>query len=463
MGERLTRMLDRLLVVVLTAATAVLAVSSEAASVNSTADLTAPDEAQIYEINQEYDHAIDGYKAHIESTEEDIGPFAEELIDPLMGLARSYKAIGDYDSSIKATERAQHLSHRHDGVYSLRQLEMMDLLTEINLGSQQAEEANKNQLFSLFISEHNYDKDSLEILTALEKMSHWYVETGQFNRAFETLDRSEQIVTQNRGVTDPLQFPSIIMRAKVKRLMRSCCSHKVLEEALVIIQSNPNISNTWRSQVYVELADAYSVVGNEAGADNYYRMAWAAMGEKERQINFAYPQEIALSKPLADYNRSNVRIFRVERDRFGQEQMAQLTPQEQLVFEALPPQEFLLPLNNNDYKVRIKDNRYRDPYDRENVIRVVGHPFQFVHKQLLNILPMSLQGDDALFRMGIELNFTVDANGDLSDIEVSTSSLPSKLTRLMRQVLRRATFRPRMVNGEPVSTSHVTLYQTFEP
>ncbi|HIG39590.1 MAG: hypothetical protein ABGY96_30485 [bacterium] len=457
-------MLDRLLVVVLTTATAVLAVSSEAASVNSTADLTAPDEALIYEINQEYDHAIGGYKADIESTEEHIGPFAEELIDPLMGLARSYKAIGDYDSSIKASERAQHLSHRHDGVYSLRQLEMMDLLTEINLNSRQAEEADKNQLFALFIAEHNYDRDSMEILPALEKMSHWYVETGQFSRAFKTLDRSEQIVTQNRGATDPLQFPSIIMRAKIKRLMRSCCSHKVLEEALVIIQANPNISNEWRSQVYVELADAYSVIRNEAGADNYYRLAWAAMGEKDRQENFAHPQEIALSKPLTDSNRSsNVRIFRIEKDRFGQAQMAQLTPQEQLVFEALPPQEFLLPLNSNDYKVRIKDSRYRDPYDDEKVIRVVGHPFQFVHKQLLNILPLSLQGDDALFRMGIELNFTVGANGDLSDIEVSTAGLPSKLTRLMRQVLRKATFRPRLVNGEPVATSHVTLYQTFEP
>jgi TonB family protein len=61
----------------------------------------------------------------------------------------------------------------------------------------------------------------------------------------------------------------------------------------------------------------------------------------------------------------------------------------------------------------------------------------------------------------IELSFTVTSEGDLEEIEVKNSTAPVKLDRLVVDALRKAHYRPGLVNGLPVTTKNVSLVQTF--
>ena len=93
----------------------------------------------------------------------------------------------------------------------------------------------------------------------------------------------------------------------------------------------------------------------------------------------------------------------------------------------------------------------------------IGRPFKFLYDQLMHVLPMSLQKDEVLKKLTVSMDFTVGADGEVSDIIVSSDQGPSRLKALMQNVLVRATFRPRMVDGEPVETKHVKLVESFDP
>ncbi|HJL60361.1 MAG TPA: tetratricopeptide repeat protein [Pseudomonadales bacterium] len=448
-------MLIRLLILV-----SITLVSSVLAASDSDDTTVAPELALSFEANQEFELAIDAYQQQVTKAEAAFGPFSEELIDPLMGLARSYFAVSDYDAAFKTNERAQHLTHRNQGVYSIRQLEGIDLMTQIYLSQREIEMADKQQIFSLFISEHHFGKESIDLLPALAKMSMWYMDTGQYRHAQDVLARSRDIIKSSGNTHEPSQIPAIIETAKIKRLRRSCCSHKILQDALAIVDANPDIGNDLRAWIYVELADSYTVRGEAEKAANNYRLAWQAMNEKQRWDYFLQPRPIALSKELEE--KSNLRILRAEKNRFGRGKFEPMSVEEKLLLETLPPQEFHIPVNDHDYKVRIRDRMFRHPEDKKT-FRVVGHPFQFVHEQLLNILPQSMHDDEDLAKLYVELSFTVNQKGSIREVEVESSNVPAKVRRLMRQVLRKTKFRPRILAGEMITTSQVQLYQTFEP
>ncbi|HIE82918.1 MAG TPA: hypothetical protein EYQ00_03305, partial [Dehalococcoidia bacterium] len=173
------------------------------------------------------------------------------------------------------------------------------------------------------------------------------------------------------------------------------------------------------------------------------------------------PREIALSKVLHDRERLNAAIFVPTSDYLGRVRLEELKPQDRLIEESMKPQEFFLPQLSKDYKFRLKDRG--DSFERQRVTRVIGYPIQFVYAQLMHILPVHLRRNDGLAQLGIELNFTVGTNGRISDIKINSENSPRNLVRLMKKVLRQVTYRPRMINGKPVETSNVKIYQTFEP
>jgi hypothetical protein len=94
---------------------------------------------------------------------------------------------------------------------------------------------------------------------------------------------------------------------------------------------------------------------------------------------------------------------------------------------------------------------------------MIGKPFQFVLRQIENILPMSMKHEASLANISIGLDFTVTDEGTIRDVEFTMSNAPVKLNRLMEEVIKKARFRPALVDGHPVSTQNVTIIQSFAP
>ncbi|MBT3562551.1 MAG: tetratricopeptide repeat protein, partial [Gammaproteobacteria bacterium] len=80
-----------------------------------------------------YELAIEGYSSLIDELEATGGLFSPDLIDPLLGLARSHLALKDLEAAEDSAARAQHVQHRNEGVLSLDQLAAVDIKTKIHL------------------------------------------------------------------------------------------------------------------------------------------------------------------------------------------------------------------------------------------------------------------------------------------------------------------------------------------
>lgn len=415
----------------------------------------------LLESDRQFTEALQQYEIEVEAIQTEHGVFNYRLIEPLMGIARIQFSQGDLEAATESIHRAQHVSHRQDGVHSLRQLEGTELLTRIFLAEDKPLLADKQQRFAYYISAQAHEPDSLEVLPALEKLADWYTKTGQLHRARKLNERGIEIVENHFGEDSIQQLPYLQQLAKLKRLQRVCCSTRVMEQALTLIDNNPNIDNNLKANTYLQVADAYIASGSRNDAELYYQKAWTHMTPSQQVANFSKPKRIVFSKPLNNSALSDAKIFRPDRDRFGSRDLRPLSSDELRSFSSVPPQEFVVTENDSDYNIRIRDRTVNNGFDTEPTMRTVGKPFTFLHAQLLQILPTRFQRDEVLSQVSLDIVFEVDAKGRAHNIRVLQSDVPGKLTRLMRDVVRKTRFRPKMENGVLVATPEHQLTQTF--
>ena len=398
---------------------------------------------------------IEEYKQLIARISRKSGDFSADLFEPLLGLGRAYAAIGNVEQAHDTFDRAQHITHRNEGVYSPKQLEILEIKTRLALQSSEPLEADRLQRFLFFINRHNFE--NLEVLPAYLDIAKWYMETGQYLRARKVLEEAVAIIHESAGVYDLTLLEPLQLIARSRRLQGICCTEKFLFKVLDIIENNDNVPQDIQAAAYAELADAYTVSGKSKDAAKFYSLASLTANTTVSQE----PRMIAMSRQLDGTRRHNTQMFRLERNLFaGRRSLRRMSVQEQLEAAYQPPQRFVLPLNENTYGVKIRDARA--PTDTsEPVLKMVGNPFQFIFKQLETILPGSLRNEANLANISIALEFTVTGTGGIRDIEVTKSNAPVKLDRLMKEVLRKTRFRPALVDGQPVITHNVTLEQSF--
>ena len=83
------------------------------------------------------------YQKSIHIIERHKGVFAPELLTSLNHLGSLYYDISNYELAMDAFRRAQHITHRNTGVYSLEQLKFIDWITVINLNTSRSKDADK--------------------------------------------------------------------------------------------------------------------------------------------------------------------------------------------------------------------------------------------------------------------------------------------------------------------------------
>ncbi|MFT7132323.1 MAG: hypothetical protein ACI81O_001032 [Cyclobacteriaceae bacterium] len=421
----------------------------------------------------DYPAAIEGYQILIDEITADQGDFSLALVEPLIGLSRSLLKTGDVDAAEQAARRAQHLYHRNDGVLAIGQVDAIKLLVQYYLQTGQPALADQQQQFAYYLAtRQGYNSDDL--LPAGYALADWYKETGQYRAARQTLELIiEQYTPQPRGAEDSSAHPALLVAytqlATITRLDGICCSYRKLDTAARLFNTNEMLSSQQKMALNLALGDAHLLSNRNTEAMDYYRKAWL-ISEEEQLDTFDVPREIAQSGVLVQRDPSHqVWIPRTERSGFAtnnssngafSREFRQANFEERLSLASLPPQSFTLPLNNNNYQVSIRETYTDNKADRAQ--SMIGAPFQFSYNQLMHILPSSLQKPEKLADLAIEMEFTVDADGNLRDISILNESLPRGLRTMMLKVLVKSKFRPRLEDGVPMATQGVKLIQTFK-
>lgn len=427
---------------------------------------TGPANVVLTDEQRQYIKDIASYRQTIATISARDGTYAATLLEPLIELGRTLIRTGDYAEAADALHRAQNILHRSQGVDSLRQLGIVDLLQKIELIQGKPLSADQLARFSLFISEHNFPADSLQLLPSMFKLADWYMETAQNGKARKVLKRAEKIVAGKAGPKDPRMIDVLERQALNTQLGRLSRSYRYLEKARDIVKANPGLPTDEQAEVYVSLGDAYIESRKTDQAIAAYQAAWKLLGDKAASQKFGRPEAIPASRDLDLFRRLDRNTYVPDTNPMGTPPdlvlqgipLLRLTDEEMTSYPYVSPQAFTVSDKpNQGYQISER------PQPGKNIPpaqRLSGEPFQFLRSQLLETI-FGARKDEILAHTVIHLDFTVGADGKTSDIQVTGNKVPRKIRDLMRQVVALTRFRPRIVDGKPVATEHVKLVQTF--
>ena len=249
--------------------------------------------------------------AHLEPL---LPQFSPELISVI--LARSYTLITmeELDEARQQLRRAQHITHRHDGVYTVSQLPIIEKLFEISARTGDYLNADKQRLFTLQILKKTHGSQSEELLPALVDLGRYYGEraasTGQFGdgqlnhlrqslfrQSIEMYEEAISIIEEKFGKTDPRLIAPLQGIARTRYIQRSNKkSEQAAERALALIESNPATDTQDKVYAIIRVGDLYTLTADKRASDLYLR-AWRLIQESDefkgqRSEIFGRPQRL---------------------------------------------------------------------------------------------------------------------------------------------------------------------------
>jgi len=351
------------------------------------------------------------------------GPFDPFLFNMLMVKASIHAEHGEWAPAKELLRRAQHIVHRDDGVYTQRQLPIIDRLTRIDLEQGDPVSADREQRFNLKISEQAYGDDSEELVPVLEKVGDYFSDRGSeipvrelsriccgsydaqilrdrfpdqntefliryrnslFHESYDLYERAIKILEDKYGENDPRLVEPLrtLAWARLMDQRPNKSAEALMERAYNIVAENPATDISDRIKALVGLADLYNISYDRKAGERYLE-AW--------QMLMDHPELTQLRHEVFG---APIRLFPLQR--------------------ALP----------------------------------------------LSRRPMSTEDDAEIYA---DVVFTIDEDGSTSDVEILESNLPNDdASALRRFVQRRVKYRPRIVDGQLVKTEGMFLHQTYK-
>lgn len=374
------------------------------------------------------------YKQSIRIIEKHKGVYAAALLSPLRDLGSLYYNHSDYEFALNTLRRAQHITHRNDGVYSLEQLPFVDSITMLNIKTGQVKDADRQQRFYYSINVQNYGEDDPRMVPAMNKMADWYKASGQFKKALKTYEKVLLVIDKFKlgeiKKLRPLRGLSTVIYLK-----GGCCVDEPLGEALQIVMSDPGSDHVAELEALVHLADMQMIRNKKAAAKEYYEHAWASLGSENPLIHelFDTPELLGVSR-VADVHKAYYMTV---------DGRANAT---KTVYRVGRYQESASGISFGKKK-------------KKPATAVIGRPLSLCHSQALELARTN--DSDKLAQYFVDVNFTVTSEGAVKNISLLDSNAPRRLQHYVTNTLRQARYRPSFREGKAVDTNDIRLRQTF--
>lgn len=149
--------------------------------------------------NRDYDSALRNFEASIDIIERIDNRLSRELINPLQGLAATHASMGRPDLASRTYQRAVHVSHVNDGPHNKDQVETLGSMAELYLSLGEYEDASDVQESIFSIQSRNIDPDSIDILPALRSRADWEHRLQRYERERSTWRRIIDVLESEYG------------------------------------------------------------------------------------------------------------------------------------------------------------------------------------------------------------------------------------------------------------------------
>lgn len=378
------------------------------------------------------------FKRSIRLAESHKGQFTQELQLTLSNLGTLYFDTERYDLALKTFRRAQHIAHRSDGVYSLKQLELVDWFIKISIMTREYKQADTQQRFYYQINEINYGAEDLRIVPALNKLGDWYKAIEQLKNALQSYRKAVGVL-EKHNIADHTMLTSLKGISSILYLKGNCCAEVPLMDALEIIAKDPAADRTDEIEALLHLADLNMVEKKGDAAKKIYRRAWSMLTSGDEQNEkadtiFGSPVLLGISR-VDDMPNA---FYRARRN---------ATPVDRVIYPERDK-------NSSGFSFSFSARQSQPTH------QLIGTPLPLCYPQVLDLARADSSAELASYYM--DLDFTVTDKGSVSKVSVVDSNTPPKLMKYVKNMLHKSRYRPRVVAGETVDTEHMLVRQTFQ-
>ena len=247
--------------------------------------------------NKDYEKAQQNYVAAIGIIEQVEDRLNSAQINPLRGLGAAQLASGRPDQALDTFGRAQHVSHVNEGPDNLDQVTILESIAETYIYVGEFEQAYDflDRVYRLYA--RKYGAGSEDIIPALYKRVEWQHRLRLYASERDTYRRIIKLVERHQGKKSPALIRPLtslgnlylFVGAKDRQYHRDSyltTGDVYLKRAKLISEEHPDLNWEIRENTFLALADFY-ILSNKAGqAIKVYQDAWDLLSEdKSRLIN----------------------------------------------------------------------------------------------------------------------------------------------------------------------------------
>lgn len=159
--------------------------------------------------NKEFEAAERNYLTSIDIIEQTSDRLNSALINPLKGLGATQLAMGRPEMARATLQRAIHVSHVNDGPHNVNQVDVLESIAEIYLAVGEHKEAVDVQERVFSIQARNMDPNGLEIIPALQKQAEWQHRLQLYDRERITWRKVISVIERHHGKSDLRLIPPL--------------------------------------------------------------------------------------------------------------------------------------------------------------------------------------------------------------------------------------------------------------
>lgn len=330
------------------------------------------------------------------------GSFDPLLYHPLIIKALILKNAGRLKESEDIFRYAQNLLHRNEGVYTINQLAVIEQLSAIEYLQNEDLQSDREQRFYLLVSEKHPGKDNVNLISSLNKVAGYFAQRAYYSAAGRTKDSQET------------KFRSSLFYE----------SFRLYDQSLHLMEKTYGQMDTRLTEPLKNIANVRILYGSGA------RIAEKHM-QRAQHIVTSHPASSKLEAAKITINLADVYIRTAN-------------PKAGITYT--------------------QAWEYLSDSDQNRLLRAefFSTPTRIYPKSVLPLVlekfPIGVNSDEPLY---VELEFSVNKNGRAYQIEKLGANVSNQAIRKAKANLQSYQFRPRIVEGTPVTTEKLIFRQMF--
>lgn len=235
---------------------------------------------------KDYRLAVETLTQSVAILERQHGLFSETLIEPLVMLGLSQRALGQYQASSDSLTRAQHITHRQEGVLNTRQLPMQFFKALNLMATDEVWDAEQVLRTAYRLSVENHGPTHVESIDAAVMYGSWLTMVGRYKPALSMYRAHLLTLNDAYAEVHPSMGPLIHGMAMTYLHQGDAADRgrDLLRQLVELQQAWPDaFSKAERYTAHTQLASLLIKASQEREARRHVEAAWQYASADQRE------------------------------------------------------------------------------------------------------------------------------------------------------------------------------------